>query len=55
MEMVPERMEPYLTLADLLLRRQDVKRALDVLISFQEQNGPSQVIDSFIQKINALK
>jgi len=55
MERVPERMEPYLTFADLLLRRREVKRALDVLISFQEQNGSSQVIDSFIQKINALK
>ncbi len=55
MEMVPKRMEPYLTLADFLLQRRDVKEALDVLISFQKQNGPSQLIDSFIQKINALK
>lgn len=55
MEMVPERMEPYLTFADLLMRRRDIKRALDVLSSFQKQNSPSQVIDSFIQKINALK
>jgi glycosyltransferase involved in cell wall biosynthesis len=51
-EKAPERMEPYLTFADLLLQRRDVKKALDVLISFQKQNGPSQVIDSFIQKID---
>jgi hypothetical protein len=45
-------MEPYLTLADLLLQRRDVKKTLDVLSSFQKQNGPSQIIDSFIQKID---
>jgi hypothetical protein len=55
MEMVSERMEPYIIYADLLLRRRDIKRALDVLISYQKQNGHSQVIDSFIQKINVLK
>jgi len=53
MERVPERMEPYITYADLLLRRRDIERALDVLISFQKQNDPSQVIDSFIQKIKS--
>lgn len=51
-ERAPERMEPYLTLADLLLQRRDVKKALDVLILFQKQNRPSQLIDSFIQNID---
>jgi tetratricopeptide (TPR) repeat protein len=51
-ESAPERMEPYLTLADFLLQRRDVKKALDVLISFQKQNDPSQLINSFIQKID---
>jgi len=55
MERVPERMEPYLTFANLFLQRRDVKRALDVLTTFQKQNGPSQLIDSFIQQINTLK
>lgn len=50
-EKSPERMEPYLTLADLLLQRQNAEKALEVLDSFQKQNSPSQLMDSFIEKI----